>query len=166
MNVIKERNLPHVLTVIDDSAFEELDYNTNEINIYELGQGLAELNKNGICLLDIKAGVSKDGITKISDISTAVLSPEIPEIPEDLTLPEGDYVKFKSDSWALGNYIVKHSTGKEIPKKFLKSQNLLNKFSGENEILSKLLVLDPENRAYSWEVFSVSEHEKSGCSIM
>lgn len=166
LEVLRERNLPHVVTLIDNSVFEELDYSRN-INVYELGQGLAELNKNGICLLDIKAGVSRDGITKIADVSNARATPPL-EIPEDLILPEGTgYVKFKSDSWALGEFIVKYKTGgKVIPKRFLKTQSLLDKFSGEDEILRKLLVLDPEQRAYTWEVFRVSERENNACSLM
>ena len=70
----------------------------------------------------------------------------------DISLPEVNPIPFKSDSWVLGEYIVKQRTGKNIPKRFLKSQKLLDTFSGDDEILRKLLVLNPENRSYTWEL--------------
>jgi hypothetical protein len=121
------------------------------------------LNKSGITLLDISAGVSKEGVTKIADVSN--INPKVSPID----LPEESIIPFKSDSWALGEFIVRYKTGgKTIPRKFLKSQVLLDKFSGDDELLKKLLVLDPVNRAFTWDVAPPDSivPNPPGCSLM
>lgn len=166
--------MPHVATLQNKNGeFEELD-SEKPLNVRELVQGLAELNRNGIVLLDIRAGVSREGITKIADVSNAGLYKDgewilEPKNYDEVNLPEVNFVPFKSDSWVLGEFIVQYKTGKEIPKRFLKSQVLLDKFAGEDdEILRKLLVLDPSTRSYTWDV--VPPHSKNnndeGCSLM
>lgn len=164
MEVLLKKNHPHVVTILnkEGTETEPLDF-TAPINVYELAQGLAELNKSGITLLDISAGVSKEGITKIADISN--INPTVSPID----LPEETIVPFKSDSWALGEFIVRHKNGgKTIPRKFLKSQVLLDKFSGDDELLKKLLVLDIEKRAYTWDVAppDATVPNPPGCSLM
>lgn len=165
--------MPHVATLQNKNGeFEELDYE-KPLNLKELVQGLAELNKNGIVLLDIRAGVSREGITKIADVSNAGLYKDgewilEPKNYDEVNLPEVNLVPFKSDSWVLGEFIVHHKTGKGIPKRFLKSQVLLDKFAAgedEDEILRKLLVLDPSTRSYTWEIVPPKEKDE-GCSIM
>lgn len=155
--------MPHVATLQNKNGeFEELDAEA-PLDAKELVQGLAELNRNGIVLLDIRAGVSREGITKIADVSGAGLFVGDKWIVEpsvgDVNLPEESVVPFKSDSWAIGEFIL----GKHIPKRFLKSQTLLDKFiDGEDELLKKLLVLDPSTRSYTWDVAPKDE----GCLLM
>lgn len=161
--ILLRRNMPHVAT-LNDGKFEELDAEA-PLNAQQLVQGLAELNRNGIVLLDIRFGASREGVTKIADVSNAGLYIDEkwivePKNYEDVNLPEANIVPFKSDSWALGECIL----GKPIPKRFLKSQSLLDKFLGdENELLKKLLVLDHTKRSYAWELVPPTEQ---GCSIM
>lgn len=156
--------MPHVATLQNKNGeFEELDAEA-PLDAKELVQGLAELNRNGIVLLDIRAGVSREGITKIADVSGAGLYSNDEWIVEpsvgDVNLPEASVVPFKSDSWALGEFIL----GKPIPKRFLKSQTLLDKFIyGEDELLKKLLVIDPSARSYAWDVVPKDE---GGCLLM
>lgn len=163
--------MPHVAT-LNGGKFEELDA-TAPLNVSELVQGLAELNRNGIVLLDIRTGASLEGVTKISGDALEqaglylngewIVEPKIYD--ETVDLPEVNVVPFKSDSWVLGEYIVRHKTGKTIPKRFLKSQSLLDKFIEDDEILKKLLIIDPSNRSYAWEVAgTATQNEK--CSVM
>jgi hypothetical protein len=164
MEVLLRKNHPHVVTILnkEGTETEPLDMNAH-INVYELTQGLAELNKSGITLLDISAGVSKEGITKIADVS------QINPSTSPIDLPEETIIPFKSDSWALGEFIVRYKTGgKTIPRKFLKSQTLLTKFCGDDELLKKLLVIDHEKRAYTWEVAppDTTVPNPPGCSLM
>jgi len=164
MDVLLKKNHAHVVMILnkEGTETEPLDL-TAPINVYELAQGLAELNKSGITLLDISAGVSKEGVTKIADVSR--LNPTVSPID----LPEETIVPFKSDSWALAEFIVRYKTGgKTIPRKFLRSQSLLDKFSGDDELLKKLLVLDPEKRAYTWEVAppDTTVPNPPGCILM
>jgi hypothetical protein len=164
MDILLKKNHPHVVTILnkEGTETETLDF-TAQINIYELAQGLAELNKSGITLLDISAGVSREGITKVADVSQ--MNPTVSPID----LPEENIIPFKSDSWALGEFIVRHKTGgKTIPRKFLKSQTLLDKFCGDDDMLKKLLVLDPVNRAFTWDVAPPDSTAPNppGCSLM
>jgi hypothetical protein len=165
MEVLLKKNHPHVVTILnkEGTETEPLDF-TAPINVYELAQGLAELNKSGITLLDISAGVSKEGVTKIANVSN------INQVVSPIDLPEETVIPFKSDSWALGEFIVRYKTeGKTIPRKFLKSQTLLDKFSGDDdEMLKKLLVLDPEKRAFTWEVAppDTTVPNPPGCLLM
>lgn len=161
--ILLRKNLPHVATIMNKHGdIEELDFDS-PLNIIELTQGVAELNKNGIMVPSIKAGVSKEGVTKIANLNS--LGTET----YDADLPEVNFIPFKSDSWILGDFIVQYKTGKGIPKKFLKSQLLLDKFSDNvllnDEIdLKKLLVLDPSQRSYTWDL--VPKSDGGGCSVM
>ena len=172
--IILRKNFPHVATILNKNyETEELDFNS-PLNILELLQGVAELNKNGIVLTKIKAGVSKEGTTKIIVEDNGTVGLFIndtwvlePSNTDEIDLPEmnNTIIPFKSDSWILGEFIVRYITGKGIPKKFLKSQTLLDKFSNETYKaieLDKLLVLDPSQRSYTWDLVPKSE----GCSIM
>lgn len=152
--IIIRKNFRNVATIINRHG------DTEELvdgipNIDEVIQGIAELNKNGIVLVDIKTGISREGVTKITNIDSMGLFIDgewVKEPTVDVSLPEVNLIPFKSDSWVLGEYIVKQKTGKSIPRRFLKSQNLLDKFSGDDEILKKLLVLDPNNRSNTWDL--------------
>ena len=169
--ILIRKNLPHVATLQNSKGEFESLFEDGQLNYTELLQGMAELNKNGIVLFDIRAGVSNEGITKIADLSNAglflnnewLLKPitENDEHPPDL-------IPFKTDSWFLGEYIVERITGKKIPKRFLKSQTLLDKFVDSiieaPPFLNKLLVLDPENREYTWNLAPQSAN--GGCNIM
>lgn len=177
-DILIRRNLKHVATILNRNGdFEPID-ETTPVNIKSVIQGMAELNKNGIVLLDIRAGTSREGVTKISSpidsIGGLFLKNEWiqePVIPDDITLPspgeETTVIPFKSDSWALGEFILKIRTGKGIPKRFLKSQVLLDKFIGgeDDDVLRKLLVIDPEKRAYTWEIAENTTTDE-GCSLM
>lgn len=168
--ILLRRNFKHVATLQNkDGDFERLDEEA-PLDSYELTQGLAELNRNGIVLLDIRAGVSLEGVTKISDVSNAGLYIDgkwilEPKMYEDTHLPETTIIPFKSDSWALGEFLIRNKTGKGIPKRFLKSQSLLDKFVGDDDqLLKKLLVLDPDQRSYAWDL--VSTDTGGVCSVM
>lgn len=152
--ILLRTNPPHVTYIKNRNGdLEDVD-ETGPINKMDVLRGMAELNKQGIVLLDIKAGVSKEGVTKISSVQSAGLYKDDqwiiePYVDDDLSLPEGDVVPFKSDSWVLGEYLL----GKRIPRKFLKSQNLLDTFcQNEDDIVKQLLVLNPEKRAYTWDL--------------
>jgi hypothetical protein len=131
---------------------------------------LSELNKNKICLLEISVGNSIEGTTKIDSSVLENGSIEGVSNPKHIDfLPEGaEYIPYKSDSWALGEFLVRnvyHPEGKSIPKRFMKNQKLLDTFInslGEgDEILKKLLVLDPTGREYTWNLIK----EDPGCII-
>ncbi len=163
--VLLKRNLPHVVTVYG-SKVEELF--TGPVNPRDVIMGMAELNKNKICLLDISVGNSREGTTKIdsSVLENGSIEGDLPKHVD--FLPEGtEYIPYKSDSWALGEFLVRnvyHPEGKSIPKRFMKSQKLLNTFIdsiGGDETLKKLLVLDPNRREYTWNLIK----EESGCNI-
>lgn len=168
--VLLRKNLPHVVTAFGKGQFEELD-NNGPINPIHVIQGMAELNKNGISLLNISVGISKEGITKIdkSVIENGAIAPNEPTMSD--ILPEGkNVIQFKSDSWALGEFLVRnvyHPESKSIPKKFMKSQVLMNKFidslGPDLEVLKKLLVLDPHTREFTWNV--LKKEETFGCII-
>lgn len=180
--ILLRKNFPHIATLQNNRGeFEQLSYE-KELNLKEVLQGMAELNKNGIVLLDINAGVSPEGITKIADVSNAglYLNNEWilePKNYEDVDLPEVNVIPFKSDSWVLGEFIVRYKTGKSIPKRFLKSQKLLDTFCesldkpeglGKDTSsldLKKLLVLDPNGRSFTWEL-APSSSKNEGCSVM
>ena len=169
--ILLKKNLPHVITVLNSSGdFEELHEDV-EFNIKDIILGMAELNSNDICLLDIHVGKSKEGTTKIKSIEYAGIYKNEQWIKEpvcNITLPEGDSIfPFKSDSWALGELIVRLTYGKTIPSKFMKSQTLLDKFVDSldfeyKEQLKKILVLDPYKREFTWNIF---KEDFNNCTI-
>lgn len=167
-DVLLRRNLPHVVTVYGNNSTEELF--SGPINPRDVILGMAELNKNKICLLDISVGNSREGTTKIdsSVLENGTLEGTPPKHVD--FLPEGEeYILYKSDSWALGEFLVRnvyHPEGKTIPKRFMKSQKLLDTFidtldEGGEDTLKKLLRINPEDREYTWNIIK----EDSGCSI-
>jgi hypothetical protein len=172
--ILLRRNFPHVATITNSSGdMEELDA-SKPLNVDEIVLGLAELNRSGIVLLDIHAGVSREGVTKISDVSNAGLFLKNewilePKNYEDVNLPEVTPIPFKSDAWVLGEFIVRINTGKDVPKRFLKSQALLDKFCEgiltDAQILKKLLVIDPSARSCSWDVVK-NAPDGNGCTMM
>lgn len=172
--ILIRKNLPHVATLQNSKGEFEPLFEDGQLNYTELLQGMAELNKNGIVLFDIRAGVSREGITKIADLSNAGLFLNNEWLLKPITENDDDYVPdlipFKTDSWFLGEFIVEQITGKKIPKRFLKSQTLLEKFVDSiieaPPFLNKLLVLDPEKREYTWNLAPPSQKSEGGCNIM
>lgn len=174
MNPVKEilitRNLPHVAMIKNRNGDVE-ELREGIINIEHVIKGIADMNKNGIILLDIKVGNSYEGITKIYNIDSAGIYKNdtwvvYPKIPEIMDLPEGDdIVPFKSDSWILGEFLVIQKTGKKIPKRFKRSQNMLNTFLSDElfnqdiETLKKLLVINPHDRSYTWDLINSSKQQ-------
>lgn len=175
--ILVRKNLPHVITIYDQSHEETLDFSHPEqINIQDVIKGVSELNNQGIVLLScgIHPGTSKEGITKLKVDTqklglflnnTWVVSSSL-QIDDDYDLPEHEYIPFKSDSWILGEFIVQHKTGKSIPKKFLKSQTLLDKFCGDDEKLKKLIVLNPDIRARASDLVPESNDSSISCTLM
>jgi hypothetical protein len=169
--ILLKKNIRNVVTIINHKGdIEELSNTGNDININDVIQGVADLNKNGILVLHIETGHSNhDGNTKLKNINDFGIFKDDKIVKEPVIytdLPEGEVIPFKSDSWVLGEFIVKHKTGKNIPKRFLKTQNLLNTFIGDDEILKKLLVLNPEKRSYTWEILNNEEQsQQNGCTI-
>lgn len=164
--IIIRKNFRNVATIIDKHGNVE-ELSDGKPDIQEVIKGVADLNKTGIVIYDIQTGISREGVTKIRnshDTFGLYVNHEWVYTPNTAipSLPEVNFLPFKSDSWILGEFIVKEKTGKYIPKRFLKSQKLLDTFSGDDEILKKLLVLDPSQRAYSWELV---KEEQSGCII-
>lgn len=162
--ILIRKNFRNVATVIDKNGnIEELKDGVP--NIQEVIKGVSDLNKNGIVVPFIETGISREGVTKIKNIHSFGLYKNdtwIKETEGDYSLPEVNFIPFKSDSWVLGEYIVKKNTGKGIPKRFLKSQKLLDTFSGDDENLRKLLVLDPDKRSFVWDLV---KEENNGCTI-
>lgn len=173
--ILLKNNLPHVVTLIKDGYFEELfKIEDFEIDVNDLILGMSELNKNGISLLDISVSKSKEGVTKID--KNALENAGIFKDKEWLVkpksvdfLPENDIIPFKSDSWALGEFIIRIITnGKTIPKRFMKSQALMDKFIESiptekyKNVLQKILILDPNQREYTWNILN---EDNSSCSI-
>jgi hypothetical protein len=171
--ILIRKNLPHVATLQNSKGEFEPLFEDGQLNYTELLQGMAELNRNGIVLFDIRAGVSREGITKIADVSHAglflnnewILKPTLDDENQLI-----DLIPFKTDSWLLGELIVEQITGKKIPKRFLKSQTLLDKFIDSiieaPPFMNKLLVLDPEKREYTWNLAPPSSQKSEGCNIM
>lgn len=164
--IIIRKNFRNVATIIDKYGNVE-ELSDGKPDIQEVIKGVADLNKHGIVLFDIQTGVSREGVTKIrnSHDTFGLYVNDTWEYSPNTTvpsLPEVNFVPFKSDSWILGEFIVKERTGKYIPKRFLKSQKLLDTFSGDDEILKKLLVIDPSQRSYAWELV---KEEPSVCII-
>lgn len=176
--ILLKRNLPHVVVAYGNGTFEEL-YEQGPVYPKHVIRGMAELNQNGISLLNISVGNSKEGVTKIDksvienggvyDKKTEQwVSGKIPTLNE--CLPEGEnIIPFKSDTWALGEFLVRtvyHPEGKSIPKRFMKSQILLDKFidslGSEAEFLKKVLILDPYSREFTWNIL---KEESGGCNI-
>lgn len=164
--IIIRKNFRNVATIIDKYGnIEELS--DGKPNIQEVIKGIADLNKNGIVIYDIQTGISREGVTKIKNSPETMgfyMNEEWLKMPntEVPSLPEVNFIPFKSDSWILGEFIVKEKTGKTIPKRFLKTQKLLDTFSSDDEYLKKLLVLDPSQRSYTWDII---KEEPSGCII-
>jgi hypothetical protein len=174
-DILLRRNLPHVITVIGSELTEELVESVSNITPRDVILGMAELNKNNISLLEISVGISREGTTKIKSVlehGGVYKNEEWIDGKEPTRvdfLPEGDaLLPFKSDSWALGEFLVRHYTGgKTIPRKFMKTQSLMDKFvesigTDDEEVLKKLLVLDPYKREYTW---NVTVKDEPGCII-
>jgi hypothetical protein len=160
--ILIRKNIRNVATINEN--IEDLDSGNPQIQ--DVINGISELNRYGIVVLHIETGQSKEGITKIKNINDFGLYKDgimikDPTIYNDL--PEDKIVPFKSDSWILGEFIVKQKTGKNIPKRFLKSQNLLNTFINDDEILQKLLVIDHSKRSYVWDIYE--QPKDGGCSV-
>lgn len=162
--ILLRNNMPHVVYV--KNRYGELETLVDgPVNIDHVVKGLAELNRKGVVLLDIQVGNSLEGITKIKSIYSAGIFKNdtwIKQPVNEVELPEDDVIPFKSDSWALGEFIIKLKTGKNIPKRFLQSQNLLNTFIGDDDLLKKLLVIDPIKRSYSWDI---TKEDQNGCIV-
>jgi hypothetical protein len=137
------------------------------VNQEDVIHGVAELNKRGIIVWDISVGVSYDGTTKLTNIDSFGLYKnevflKVPVQGDDVI----DTIPFKTDSWVLGMFLAKLKTGKNVPRRFLKSQTLLDKFTEGDEILQKLLVLDSEKRINTWDLIVNQQKDvDGGCTV-
>lgn len=162
LQILLKKNFKHVVTVHDSKGTtEEINPNAH-IDPQSIINGMADLNSHGVILWNIKAGVSTlDGNTKITNIdSFGLLNKDgswahEPSGYDDLI--DDPPVPFKTDAWVLGEYLVRLKTGKGIPRRFLKSQTLLDKFTKDDEILRKLLILDKENRYNVCDIVPVKQ---------
>jgi hypothetical protein len=167
MDILMRKNLRHVITVYDRSGTTEKMETDVPLDTLSIIKGVAELNRNGFVVWAIQAGVSvNDRHTKITNIESLGLFKDgrwirEPSGYEDLV--DDPPVPFKTDSWVLGEYLVRLRTGKGIPRRFLKSQALLDKFTKDDETLKKLLVLDKDARAYTWDI--LPQETSEGCVI-
>ncbi len=159
--ILIRKNFKNVVTVFNKQGdVEHLDHiHSPTLNVNELIQGVADLNRSGIIVSNIVAGKSREGVTKIQNIHDFHNSDDT--LQTDTTLPEGTFIPFKSDAWILGEYIVRLKTKKAIPKRFLKSQNLLNRYLDNDPILTKLLVIDPEKRSTASDLVPSSSQSSS-----
>jgi hypothetical protein len=162
-NILLKKNLKHVVTVYDKAGTTEkvMPPDSRQYSREDVIRGMAELNRNGIVLWDIGIGNSVDGHTKICNIESAglFLNDAWIKQPSQSADDLPDSIPFKTDSWVLGKFLY----GKPIPKRFLRSQNLLNRLIAEDPILTKLLQLDPDNRSYTWDI---TNNDVGGCSIL
>lgn len=157
-----KKNFPHVVIVTDlNGSTEDLDPVTefSDSDIQDAILGIKELHSADISVLDIKVGRGAEGQVKIRDPTTFGFGDTKP-IHTRYNLPETSIVKFKSDLWCLGCLIY----GKNIPKRFLKSQELLDNFMKNSkyfEILKNLLVIDPSKRNLDF----IKDSSHNGCII-
>jgi len=168
LQILLKRNFKHVVTVHDSKGTTEEVQTDAPIDPQSIINGLADLNSHGVIVWNIKAGVSTlDGNTKITNIDSFGLINKDgtwahePSGYDDLI--DDPPVPFKTDAWVLGEYLVRLKTGKGIPRRFLKSQALLDKFTKDDEILRKLLILDKEKRYNIWDV--VPSNPSNDCII-
>lgn len=173
-DILLRKNLRNVVSILnrEGDLAEEIVYIPTTINTDEIIHGVAELNRNGIVVFDIVAGKNREGTTKITNIrdfgiyrdGAWIYRPT--EESYETSLPEGEFIPFKSDAWILGEYLARIKTSKKtIPKRFLKSQNMLDRYLDNDPILTKLLVIDPEKRSVALDFFE-KEDEKQGCIII
>lgn len=159
-HILVKKNFKHVVTVKSfDGALEELSpvSELSQNDIKGLLLGLKELHSAGITVCDIKVGRSADGQIKLTDLSTFGYQDSDP-INTRYNLPEPKYVKYKSDIWCMGCFIM----GKNIPKRFTKTQELLNLYiKDSSEYLKHLIVLDPNGRNLDF----IKEESHDGCII-
>jgi serine/threonine protein kinase len=157
--ILLKKNFPHVVLVIDPSGTtEELEPvgSLSNDDISDIISGLKELHSADINVLDIRIGRGREGQVKITDLSTFSLGSEIP-INTRYNLPESSYVKAKSDIWCLGCLLF----GKNIPKRFMKSQELLDGFLKDSpEYLKIMLKINPNERDLPYTIES-----NGGCVV-
>jgi hypothetical protein len=168
MDILMRKNLKHVVTVYDHSGTTEKMETDVPLDTLSILKGVAELNRNGFVVWSIQAGVSvNDKNTKIMNIESFGIFHDDTWVQEPSgyeDLMDDPPVPFKTDSWVLGEYLVRLRTGKGIPRRFLKSQALLDKFTKDDDMLKKLLVLDKDARAYTWDIIPKEPHH-DGCVI-
>jgi serine/threonine protein kinase len=157
--ILLKKNLPHVVIVVDPSGTtEDLEQigTLSESDISDVISGLKELHSADIHVLDIKVGRGREGQLKITDLSTFAFGDEVP-IHTRYNLPESSYVKSKSDIWCLGCFLL----GKNIPKRFMKSQELLDGFLKDSpEYVKIMLKINPNERDLPYTVDS-----NGGCVV-
>jgi serine/threonine protein kinase len=160
--VLIKKNFPHVVTVNDLSGSVESLSPIAELkpeDVEELLEGIKELHSANITVMDIKVGRSAEGQLKISDLSTFGFGETLP-IHTRYNTPESKYIKFKSDLWCVGCFIF----GKNIPKRFMKSQDLLDDFIKNSkyfEVIKNLLIIDPSQRNLDF----INGFSDGGCII-
>jgi serine/threonine protein kinase len=147
LSVLIKKNLPHVVSISDTSGETEIlepvdSVNLTESDLSDIMHGVHELHEAGFTVMDIKIGRSQEGIVKITDPSTFGYMDQTP-MHTRYNVPETQYVKFKSDIWCLGCFLL----GKNIPKRFHKSQELLDKFIlDQPEYIKLMLKINPAER--------------------
>jgi len=152
------KNFPNVVIINDTKGnHEELEEVTGAPNPEEIITGLRDLHSAGITVCDIKIGKGREGQIKITNPFCFGYLDEEP-LNTRYNLPESSYVKYKSDIWCLGCFFL----GKNIPKRFMKSQELLDQFlKNESEHIKTMLKVNPEER----ELPNVETKTKDGCSV-
>jgi serine/threonine protein kinase len=152
------RNFPHVVTVKNSKGdTEELIENDSVGGDGDVICGMRELHSAGITVCDIRVGRGPEGQVKITDIKCFGYQDE-PPLNTRYNLPESSYVKFKSDIWCLGCFLI----GKNIPKRFTKSQELLDGFLKDApDYIKVMLKVDPSQRELPFK----KSDDGQGCAI-
>jgi serine/threonine protein kinase len=145
LSLLIKKNLPHVVCIENhDGLLEKLSPvdSLNDEDVINVIEGLKELHSADITVMDIRVGRSEEGQVKITDLSTFGWG-ETPPINTRYNTPETKYVKFKSDIWCLGCFLY----SKNIPKRFHKSQELLDTFLKDApDAIKNMLKINPEER--------------------
>jgi len=145
LNVLIKKNFPHVVTVENQNGdLEPLSpvSNLTDDDVIDIIEGLKELHSAEITVMDIKIGRSSEGTVKITDLSTFGYLDQ-PPLHTRYNTPEVSYIKYKSDIWCLGCFLF----NKNIPKRFYKSQDLLDGFTKDApEVVRDMLRINPDER--------------------
>lgn len=161
-SLLIKKNFPHVVIINDvHGSHEDLaeisETLTDPGDIKDVISGLKELHSVDITVCDFKVCRGWEGQVKITNpVSFGYL--DFPPVNTRYNFPEPSYVKFKSDIWCLGCFLF----GKNIPKRFLKSQELLDSFIKDTpDYIKGMLKINPEDR----ELPPNESEDSKGCTV-